>query len=80
MNDAVAAERPSDKAGGGLLHILGVGFGLAVAVGGTVGVGILRNPGGVAEQLGSYWVIMLAWLLGGAYCLMNANQIGRAHV
>lgn len=58
---------------GKLLKVLGVGFGLAVAVGGTVGVGILRNPGGVAEQLGSVWLIALAWTLGGVYCLLGAN-------
>lgn len=58
---------------GKLLKVLGVGFGLAVAVGGTVGVGILRNPGGVAEQLGSPWLIVLAWTLGGIYCLLGAN-------
>ena len=61
--------------GGGLLRILGVGFGLAVVLGATVGVGILRNPGGVAEQLGSYWLIILVWVLGGVYCLLNANHV-----
>ena len=44
---------------GQLLKILGVGFGIAVGVGGTIGVGILRNPSGVAAQLGSFWMIML---------------------
>jgi basic amino acid/polyamine antiporter, APA family len=58
---------------GKLLKILGVGFGVAVGVGGTIGVGILRNPSGVAEQLGSFWPVMLAWTLGGVYCLLAAN-------
>jgi len=58
-----------------LLRILGVGFGLAVGIGGTIGVGILRNPSGVAAQLGSVWMIMLAWLLGGLYCLLGANYL-----
>lgn len=58
---------------GKLLKILGVGFGLAVGIGATVGVGILRSPGLIAEQLGSFWLIMLAWLLGGVYCLLGAN-------
>jgi len=76
MEETNVVDPPLEKAeGAGLLHILGVGFGLAVALGGTVGVGILRNPGGVAEQLGSYWLIMLAWLLGGVYCLLNANHV-----
>ena len=34
-----------------LRRVLGVGFGLAVSLGGTIGVGILRTPGLVAEQL-----------------------------
>jgi basic amino acid/polyamine antiporter, APA family len=76
MEEAIVVDRLPEKAeSGSLLRILGVGFGLAVALGGTVGVGILRNPGGVAEQLGSYWPIMLAWLLGGFYCLLNANHV-----
>ncbi len=60
---------------GHLLKILGVGFGIAVGIGGTIGVGILRNPGGVAEQLGSFWMIILVWLLGGVYCLLSANYL-----
>jgi APA family basic amino acid/polyamine antiporter len=61
-------ETPAARSGK-LLKILSIGFGLAISVGATVGVGILRNPGGVAEQLGSVWLIMLAWTLGGIYCL-----------
>lgn len=60
---------------GHLLKILGVGFGIAVGIGGTIGVGILRNPSGVAAQLGSFWMIMLAWSLGGLYCLLGANYL-----
>jgi basic amino acid/polyamine antiporter, APA family len=77
MDEAVLAERlpARDESGGRLLHILGVGFGLAMAVGGTIGVGILRNPGGVAEQLGAFWPIVLAWLLGGVFCMLNANHV-----
>ena len=65
---------PQKTESGKLLKILGVTFGLAVALGGTVGVGILRNPGGVAAQLGSVLLIMLAWFLGGVYCLLSANH------
>ncbi|MGD9561592.1 MAG: APC family permease [Pyrinomonadaceae bacterium] len=68
-----AAAPPTEK--GRLLKILGVGFGIAVGIGGTVGVGILRNPGGVAEQIPSVWLIMLAWTLGGVYCLLGANYL-----
>ncbi len=60
---------------GKLLKILGIGFGIAVGIGATVGVGILRSPGLIAEQLGSPWLIMLAWTLGGVYCLLGANYL-----
>jgi basic amino acid/polyamine antiporter, APA family len=55
----------------GLLRILGVGFGLAVIVGSTLGIGILRTPGLVAAQLGSPSRIVLVWLLGGLYTLLG---------
>ena len=58
-----------------LLKILGVSFGIAVGIGGTIGVGVLRNPSGVAAQLGSVWMIMLAWSIGGLYCLLGANYL-----
>lgn len=66
---------PKTTHSGHLLKILGVGFGVAVGIGGTIGVGILRNPSGVAAQLGSFWMIMLVWLLGGLYCLLGANYL-----
>lgn len=66
---------PRTAQSGKLLKILGVGFGLAVGIGATVGVGILRSPGPVAELLGSPWLIMTAWLLGGVYCLLGANHL-----
>jgi APA family basic amino acid/polyamine antiporter len=58
-----------------LLRILGVGFGVAVVIGGTIGVGILRTPGAIAALLGSAWLIILIWLIGGIYTLLNANYI-----
>jgi APA family basic amino acid/polyamine antiporter len=57
---------------GQLRTILGLGFGLAGAVGGTIGAGILRTPGLVAAQLGSPALILLAWGLGGLYALLSA--------
>ena len=58
-----------------LLRILGVGFGVAVVIGGTIGVGILRTPGAIAALLGSAWLIILIWLIGGIYTLLNANYV-----
>ena len=53
-------------------NILGVGFGLAGAVGGTIGAGILRTPGLVAAQLPSAELVLAAWLAGGLYALVGA--------
>lgn len=64
--------RGPDAAPGRLLSILGVGFGLAGAVGGTIGAGILRTPGLVAAELGEPGLILGAWLLGGLYALLGA--------
>ncbi|MEO7730160.1 MAG: APC family permease [Kofleriaceae bacterium] len=55
-----------------LRRILGVGFGLAVTLGSTLGVGILRSPGGVAAQLLVPSTILLVWLIGGVYTLLGA--------
>src|SRR5439155_15616215 len=56
----------------GLRRILGVGFGLAVIVGSTLGIGILRTPGLVAGQLASRSGILAVWLLGGLYTLLGS--------
>lgn len=74
MNEPDVVETPATEQNA-LLRILGLGFGLAIVVGGTVGVGILRNPGGVAEQLGSVSLILIAWTLGGVYALLGANYL-----
>jgi APA family basic amino acid/polyamine antiporter len=52
--------------------VLGVAFGLAVTVGVTIGVGILRRPGVVAGALGDTWLILTMWIIGGLYALMGA--------
>jgi APA family basic amino acid/polyamine antiporter len=57
---------------GKLFNILGLGFGLAGAVGGTIGAGILRTPGLVAAQLDNPELVLAAWLLGGVYALLGA--------
>jgi basic amino acid/polyamine antiporter, APA family len=71
MAAPIAMNRDSHKNDSGLLRILGVGFGLAVIVGSTLGIGILRTPGLVAGQLGSPWRILMVWLLGGLYTLLG---------
>jgi basic amino acid/polyamine antiporter, APA family len=63
------------KQRGGLLRILGVGFGIAVVVGGTIGVGILRTPGEVAALLGNVWLLLGIWVLGGVYVLLGSISV-----
>jgi len=58
-----------------LKRILGLGFGVAVIFGGTVGVGILRLPGVIAGQLGNFWLIMLVWVVGALYALLGAISL-----
>ncbi len=58
-----------------LLRIVGSGFGVAVIIGGTIGVGILRMPGVVAAQLQNFWLILAVWILGGLYCLLGSFSI-----
>jgi APA family basic amino acid/polyamine antiporter len=57
---------------GHLRRLLGLGFGLAVIVGSTIGVGILRTPGLVAGHLHSGFTILVVWLVGGLYTSLGA--------
>ena len=63
------------KTHGHLLRVLGVGFGLAVAIGNTIGAGIFRAPGTIAEQLPSPTLFLLIWLAGGIYALLGALTV-----
>src|SRR5258706_6618404 len=56
----------------GLMRIRGVGFGLAVMLGSTLGIGILRTPGLVAGQLPNRTAILAVWIVGGLYTLVGA--------
>ena len=58
-----------------LLPVLGIGFGLAVAIGNTIGAGIFRTPGEVAAHLPSNELFMAAWIVGGLYALLGAIQM-----
>jgi len=58
-----------------LKRILGLGFAVAVAFGGTIGVGILRLPGDVAALLGNVPLIALVWLAGGLYATLGAMSV-----
>lgn len=75
MPELVSNIRPK----GHLLRILGVAFGVAVIVGGTIGAGILRAPGEVAAGLRSSGLIMAVWVVGGIYaffCTLAVTELG----
>ncbi|HKQ51824.1 MAG TPA: APC family permease [Pyrinomonadaceae bacterium] len=60
---------------GRLLRVLGLGFGLAVIIGNTVGSGILGTPGKVAAWLPGLWLFLGVWVAGGLYALLGANAL-----
>jgi APA family basic amino acid/polyamine antiporter len=66
-NDTIAARKR-----GRLLRVLGVGFGLAVIIGNTIGAGIFRAPGAIAKALPDPWLFLAVWVVGGAYALLGA--------
>lgn len=55
--------------------MLGVGFGLAVIIGNTIGAGIFRAPGSIASQLPHSALFLGVWLLGGIYALLGAFSL-----
>jgi APA family basic amino acid/polyamine antiporter len=58
-----------------LLRVLGLIFGIAVLMGGTLGVGILRQPGPVAAYLREPSLIMLMWLGGAVYSALGVLNV-----
>ncbi|HEX3273564.1 MAG TPA: APC family permease [Gemmatimonadales bacterium] len=60
---------------GKLLQVLGVSFGIAVLIGNTIIVGILRTPGNVATLLPSAGLFLGVWVLGGLYALLGALSV-----
>jgi APA family basic amino acid/polyamine antiporter len=58
-----------------LRRLVGLGFGLAVAVGGTAGTGVLSSPGELARALGGPGPMLVLWVVGGLYTLLAANTL-----
>ena len=78
--DSLAADAPlrathPHQERGKLLQILGVGFGIAVAVGNTISAGIVRTPGDIAARLPNHWLFFSVWFGGAFYALMSAFQL-----
>jgi len=64
----------------GLLRVFGVAFGIAVIIGNTIGAGILRTPGQIAEYLPSSALFLGVWVLGGLYAVLGANALSELAV
>lgn len=64
----------------GLLRVLGVAFGWAVIVGSTIGAGILRAPGDVAQATTSVAVFFALWIAGALYALLGALSLAELGV
>ena len=69
MTATLAAAQPRHH----LLKILGVTFGVAVAVGQMIGSGILRSPSVIAANIPGIGLIVLLWLLGAVQVSLAAN-------
>jgi APA family basic amino acid/polyamine antiporter len=75
LQPVVEASVTAERYRGRLLRVLGVGFGLAVIIGNTIGAGIFRTPGVVAQELPNVWLFFAVWLMGGLYALLGALSI-----
>ncbi len=75
MSSAPEGAPPLGRSRGRLLKILGLGFGLAVAIGNTIAAGIVRTPGEIASHLPAVWLFLGVWLAGGLYALLGANSL-----
>lgn len=64
-----------DSAPGRLHQVLGVTFGIAVAVGNSIAAGILRAPGEVAGYLPYASLFIGVWVAGGIYALISSMQL-----
>jgi basic amino acid/polyamine antiporter, APA family len=63
-----------------LLRVLGLLFGIAVTLGGTLGIGILRTPGMVAASTRTPVETLLVWAAGAAFSLLAAVSIAELAV
>ena len=58
-----------------LWKVLGTSFGIAVTLGGTIGTGILRKPGPIAQQVGDPIIILFLWLAVAVYALLGVSCV-----
>ncbi|MEO8452764.1 MAG: amino acid permease, partial [Gemmatimonadota bacterium] len=60
---------------GGLHRVLGNAFGLALIVGGVIGLGIFRTPGTIAEHLPHPALIIGVWVLGAGFSWLGSTSV-----
>lgn len=79
MTEPAATRNPASAPGArparNLLTVLGVVFGVSVIVGNTVGSGILRTPGEIAQHLPSVPLFLSVWVMGAVYAAFGANTL-----
>jgi len=68
-------EGATEAGRGKLLKVLGVWFGIAVAVGNTIAAGIVRTPGNIALWLPDPLLFLGIWIIGGLYALCGASSL-----
>jgi len=69
------ASTPVARPARSLLAVLGVVFGLSVIIGNTVGSGILRTPGEIAQHLPTVPLFLGVWVMGAVYAGLGANTL-----
>lgn len=60
---------------GRLLQVLGVWFGVSAGIGNSIGAGIVRTPGDIAQILPRTWLFLGVWIVGGLYALFGASSL-----
>ena len=75
-------EGQGPSGGAHLVRQLGLGSGIAVVVGSTIGSGIFRSPSGIAAQVPGPLPFLLVWIVGGFFVLCGAltlAEVGSAY-
>lgn len=73
LSDTTALSKARSR--GRLLQVLGMWFGIAVAVGNAVAAGIVRTPGDIARMLPNAWLFIGVWIVGGLYAFLGASSL-----
>ena len=55
--------------------MLGVWFGISAAVGNSIGAGIVRTPGDIAQSLPNPYLFLGVWVVGGLYAFFGASSL-----